>query len=323
MALSIDVSPVSPLYVSDVSPSNGTTAGGTSVTISGAGFVDVMAVKFDGVEARSFAAPTTTEITAVSPAESAGTVDITVTTSAGTSETNSADEFTYTVPENQNAECSAGTSCSDSVSTPLDDTRITVSGTATTSSSSVTIDLTINADTLSCGSAYDYSTAVSTLSASGFSSGAFLTVTELVGDEPSIKGIKVCFEGSEQTTATFLRPCKGKIQKACLESLQEEAGGVVATFIVPANDPRFWAGGAPVVLKSFSPSHGIPGSTVTLKGQNLTGVVSVVIGGATASIDSVASKKVVISVPGDALSGTISVTAASGTATSASPFTVT
>jgi hypothetical protein len=321
--LSIDVSPLSPLYVSDISPSNGTTSGGTSVTISGAGFVDVTAVEFDGVEARSFAAPSSTEITAVSPAESAGTVDITVTTAAGTSETNSADEFTFTVPENHNAQCSAGTSCSDSVSTPLDDTTITVSGTATTSSSSVTIDLTVNADTLSCGTSYDYSTAVSTLSTSGFSSGVFLTVTEEVGDEPSAKGVKVCFEGSNQTTAAFLRPCKGAIHKACLQSLTEEDGGVFATFVVPANDPRFWAGGAPVILKSFSPSHGVPGSSVTLKGKNLTGVVSVVIGGATATIDSVASKKVVVSVPGNALSGTISITAASGTATSASPFTVT
>jgi Putative Ig domain/IPT/TIG domain len=322
-ALSIDVTPVSPLYVSDVSPSNGPTAGGTSVTISGAGFVDVEAVKFGGVEAQSYTTSTSSQIVAVSPEESAGTVDVTVTTSAGASETNSADEFTFTVAEVHNAQCSAGTSCSDSVSTPLDDTTITVSGTATTSSSSVTIDLTVNADTLSCGTSYDYSTAVSTLSTSGFSSGVFLTVTEEVGDEPSVKGVKVCFEGSDQTTAAFLRPCKGAIHKACLQSLMEEDGGVFATFVVPANDPRFWAGGAPVDLKSFSPTHGVPGSTVTLKGKNLTGVVNVVIGGATATIDSVTSKKVVVSVPGNALTGTISVTAASGTATSVLPFTVT
>jgi hypothetical protein len=39
-----------------------------------------------------------TQITATSPAESAGTVDVTVTTPGGTSATSSADEFTYVAP---------------------------------------------------------------------------------------------------------------------------------------------------------------------------------------------------------------------------------
>jgi hypothetical protein len=50
------------------------------------------------VEAISFTADSSTEITAVSPAESAGTVDITVTTPRGTSATSTGDQFTYVAP---------------------------------------------------------------------------------------------------------------------------------------------------------------------------------------------------------------------------------
>jgi hypothetical protein len=100
-------------------------------------------------------------------------------------------------------------------------------------------------------------------------------------------------------------------------------GGVVATFLVPANDPRFWVGGGPVNLKSFTPLKGAPGSRVTIKGKNLTGVVSVVMGGATATIVSATPTTLVVTVPPTAITGTISVTAAAGTVTSLIPFVVT
>jgi hypothetical protein len=109
----------------------------------------------------------------------------------------------------------------------------------------------------------------------------------------------------------------------CEESLVEQDGDVVATFVVPANDPRFWAGGAPVDLKSFSPTKGGPGTLVTIKGKNLTGVGSVVMGGVKAVIETVSSTTLVVIVPTGAATGLVSVTAASGTATSLVPFTVT
>jgi len=84
--------------VSGLNPTQGPTSGGTSVTISGSGFTGATAVAFGSSAAKSFAVNSDSQITAVSPAGAAGTVDVTVTTPAGGSAAVSADRFTYTVP---------------------------------------------------------------------------------------------------------------------------------------------------------------------------------------------------------------------------------
>ncbi|HEY6294241.1 MAG TPA: IPT/TIG domain-containing protein, partial [Streptosporangiaceae bacterium] len=82
--------------VTGISPSSGTTAGGTSVTISGKNLSSATGVSFGG-KAGSITADSSTSITATSPAGS-GTVNVTVTTKGGTSATSSADQFTYKTP---------------------------------------------------------------------------------------------------------------------------------------------------------------------------------------------------------------------------------
>ncbi len=81
--------------VTAISPSTGGTVGGTSVTITGTGFIGASSVMFGATPATSYAVGSASSITAVSPAGSVGTVDITVTTIAGTSATSAADKFTY------------------------------------------------------------------------------------------------------------------------------------------------------------------------------------------------------------------------------------
>ena len=83
--------------VTGVSPNRGTTAGGASVVITGTGFGIVAAtgqVKFGGVDA-TYTVNSSTQITATAPAGSAGTVDITVTNPTATSTTGAADHYTY------------------------------------------------------------------------------------------------------------------------------------------------------------------------------------------------------------------------------------
>ncbi len=82
--------------VTAVSPTSGRSSGGTTVTITGTDFTGATAVKFGTTAATSFTVNSNTQITATSPSHSLGTVDITVTTSYGTSATSSADHFTYT-----------------------------------------------------------------------------------------------------------------------------------------------------------------------------------------------------------------------------------
>ena len=84
-----------PPTVTGISPTKGPTSGGTSVTITGTGFVLASGVMFGGFAANGFTINSDTQITAQSPAEVAGTVDVKVSYFGGTSATSSADQFTF------------------------------------------------------------------------------------------------------------------------------------------------------------------------------------------------------------------------------------
>ena len=81
--------------ISGVSPNSGTTAGGTSVTISGANFTGVSAVTFGG-NAAAVTASTATSLTVTSPAHAVGAVDVVVTTPGGV--VTGTNAFTYNAP---------------------------------------------------------------------------------------------------------------------------------------------------------------------------------------------------------------------------------
>jgi hypothetical protein len=65
--------------VSGIAPASGSTAGGTAVTITGAGFVSGATVAIGGVAATSVVVSSATTITALTGARVAGTVDVVVT----------------------------------------------------------------------------------------------------------------------------------------------------------------------------------------------------------------------------------------------------
>jgi hypothetical protein len=85
--------------VAKVSPSAGSTAGGTSVTVTGTGFVvgtTRTTFKFGTVKATAVNCTSSTTCTLVSPAHAAGKVDVTATVSKASSPKNApADQFTY------------------------------------------------------------------------------------------------------------------------------------------------------------------------------------------------------------------------------------
>jgi hypothetical protein len=103
--------------VSAIDPSYG--AAGSSddaeVEITGTGFTGASAVDFGSTAAASFSVVSDTEIEATPPSESAGTVDVTVTNSEGTSVTSSADEYEFLafvpVPTGSTAGTLSGVSC--------------------------------------------------------------------------------------------------------------------------------------------------------------------------------------------------------------------
>jgi hypothetical protein len=84
-----------PPTVTQVSPKTGPTAGGTSVTITGTNFSGPATVKFGATAGTEVTVHSSTLITVVSPAETTGTADVVVTTSAGSSAINKKDHFKY------------------------------------------------------------------------------------------------------------------------------------------------------------------------------------------------------------------------------------
>jgi hypothetical protein len=79
--------------LSTISPRSGTVAGGTSVDLTGTNFISGATISFGGTLGTSVSVNSSTDITCNAPAGLVGTVDVTVTTSAGSATLSSA--YTY------------------------------------------------------------------------------------------------------------------------------------------------------------------------------------------------------------------------------------
>ncbi len=136
---------VSAPSITGISKSTGSINGGTSVVITGSNFTNTSAVTFGASNASFYSVNSATQITAVSPAGSAGVVDIRVTTTGGTSAIVAADQFTYTSSVTVTGISPASGSTSGG-------TAVVISGTNFTNASTVTFGAT-NATSFSVDSA--------------------------------------------------------------------------------------------------------------------------------------------------------------------------
>lgn len=92
---SVAISCTSTTKITGVNPNSGDVSGGATVYITGYHFTDATAVTFGDTDATSFTVVSDNSITAVVPAGTAGTVDVSVTTALNTSATSAGDAFTY------------------------------------------------------------------------------------------------------------------------------------------------------------------------------------------------------------------------------------
>ncbi|NBF09677.1 putative Ig domain-containing protein [Pseudomonas sp. Fl4BN1] len=90
------VSAGSPPTLTSVAPNSGSTAGATSVVLTGTNLNGATAVTFGGVAATSYSITNATSITATTPAHAAGPVNVVVTTPNGSVPLTNG--YTYTVP---------------------------------------------------------------------------------------------------------------------------------------------------------------------------------------------------------------------------------
>jgi IPT/TIG domain len=85
--------------IAKLSTKTGPTTGETTVTIAGTHFTSSPTVQFGETPATKVTFESSTSITAVSPPQSAGTVDVTVTTAGGKSAITKKDHFKYKAPK--------------------------------------------------------------------------------------------------------------------------------------------------------------------------------------------------------------------------------
>jgi len=124
----------SPPAPGSISPTSGPTSGGTPVTISGTNFASGATVTFGATAATSVVVVSSAEITATTPAETAGTVNVVVTNSNGQNGTLT-NGYTYTASP-------APTSISPTSGTTSGGTPVTISGTNFASGATVTFGAT-------------------------------------------------------------------------------------------------------------------------------------------------------------------------------------
>jgi hypothetical protein len=117
--------------VTSIAPTSGTTLGGTPVTITGTNLTGATAVTIGGTAATSVTIVNAATITAVTPAHTAGTVDVAVTTAGGTG--TGSGLYTYVTP------APTVTSVAPTIGTILGGTPVTITGTNLTGATAVTI----------------------------------------------------------------------------------------------------------------------------------------------------------------------------------------
>ena len=351
-------SPTAPT-ITAVSPSSGSTAGGTSVVITGTDLTGATAVNFGSTAASSFTVNSATQITAVSPAGAAGAVNVAVTTAGGTATSNGA--FTYAVPQQS---APTITAVSPSSGTTAGGTSVVITGTnftgatavnfGTTAATSFTVNSATQITALApAGSAGAVNVAVTTAGGTATSNGAFTYAAPQQPSAPTISsvspsvgllagGTSVVITGTDFTGATAVNFGGTAASSFSVTSATQitaispagAAGSVDISVITPAGSGT--ANGAYTysaqpqlapTISSVAPATGAlaGGTNVVISGTNFTGATQVNFGGAPAASFTVNSATQITAVTPAGSVGAVNLTviAPGGTATSNSAFTFT
>jgi large repetitive protein len=330
--------------VTGISVTSGPATGGTSVTISGYGFTVASGVSFGGTAAASYTVSSDTSIAAVSPAEGAGTVDVTVTSGGGTSATGSADQFTFVAAPSVSG-------VSPNVGPVSGGTSVTITGANFTGASGVYFGgtyalFTVNSDTSitatsPVGEGPDsVDVTVTTIGGTSATSPAdqftYLAAPTVTSFTPSSGpvGTNVSITGSGFTGATavtFNGTASASVTVNSDTSINATVPSGATTgpiaVIAPGGTGTSTSdftvtAGVPVV-SSFTPSSGPVGTSVSITGSGFTGATQVTFNGKSASFTVNSDASISATVPSGATTGKIAVMGPGGTGTSSSNFTVT
>ena len=308
------------------SPPNG--AAGTSVTITGTHLDGATAVKFNGKVA-TFTVNSPTQITATVPT---GATDgpISVVTPRGTATSATSFHIAPTVTGFSPSAAAVGTTVTVNGTNLSGATAVTFGGVSTAPSvivSASQIKAVVPAD------ARTGKIGVTTAGGTGLSAGTFKVLPKLTSFTPTTgpAGTSVTITGSGFTDVSAV-----KFNVAAATSYTVDSPiQITATLPGAATTGRVsvtTAGGKATSASSFvvvptitgfSPGSAAPASAVVVNGTGFGGVSSVKVNGVGASFTVLSATQLRLTVPLSATDGTISVTTAGGTATSAATLFVT
>ena len=208
------------------------------------------------------------------------------------------------------APCTPGsTGCSATLSAPSQTLAVTGVKVA---SASASITLVVAPAVLGCTN-FNYEAPVATLTDSHLS-GTDVLVTDTVMNLPSKKGVVICFQslGNSPPLPSFLAKCSGTFVSMPATSLWPSRTGAWWPSWSCRRRPRFHIGGETPSMTSYSPSPAKPGKTLTIKGENLSEVTRVTIGGVAVPITKTAPTSVKVIVPVGAQGGVVVVSSSAG-----------
>jgi hypothetical protein len=315
-----------------ISPNQGSTGGGTTVTLTGTNLSGAIAVHF-GSKPATITADTATSITAVSPSGT-GTVGVTVTTPGGTSSPLSyfyvGAPFKATLSPVAGATAGGNTvtitgtglstatavhfGANSATPTVVNDSQLTVTVPAGTAAGAVGVSITTAGGTTN-GLSYTY-VAVPTLTSLSPSSGSVTGATTLTLTGTNLTGATAVTFGATAATSFTVNSATQITAVA-----PAGTGTVSVTVTTPggtSNGLSFSYVAVPT-LTSVSPSSGllVGGTSVTLTGTNLTGATAVTFGATAATSFTVNSATQITAVaPAGPLLGAVSVTVTTAGGTS-------
>ncbi|WDQ35456.1 IPT/TIG domain-containing protein [Paenibacillus marchantiae] len=318
--------------ITSMSPTSGPTSGGTIVTLTGTNLTDATAVKFGATAAASYTVNSATQITATAPVGSAGTVDVTVTTSGGTSATSAADQYTYLAePTITNMSPTSGPTSGGTI--------VTLTGTNLTRTTGVTFggraatSYTVNSAmqimaTAPAGSAGTVNIVVTTPGGTATLMGGYTyfmaepTITSVSPTSgPTSGGMIVTLTGTNLTDATAVKFGATAASYTVNSATQitaiapaGSAGTIDVTVTTPGGTSATSAADqytyhAEPTITNMSPTSGptFGGTIVTLTGTNLTDATAVKFG-ATAASYTVNSATQITAIAPAGSAGTVDVT---------------
>ncbi|MFT4279352.1 MAG: IPT/TIG domain-containing protein [Rhodopseudomonas sp.] len=326
--------------ISTISPSSGSTAGGTAVTITGTNLSGVTSVTVGGAAA-TLGTNTATSIAITTPAGTAGARDVVVTTAGGSA--TSTGGFTYVAPPTigtispSSGPTAGGTSVTITGTNLSGVTSVTVGGAAATLGTNTATSIAI---TTPAGTAGARDVVVTTGGGSATSTGGFTYIapptigTISPSSGPTAGGTSVTITGTNLSGVTSVTVGGAAAtlgtNTATSIAITTPSGtaGARDVVVTTAGGSATSVGGftyvAPPTIGTISPSSGptAGGTSVTITGTNLSGVTSVTVGGAAATLGTNTATSIAITTPsGTAGARDVVVTTAGGSVTSTGGFT--